>query len=175
MEISSEYATALFALAIENGKENEYRNALEGILTVISENSEYIDFLASPAIPLKTRLNEVDRAFSSFAPEEVVSFVKVLCERGRIKEITECIEEFARLVDEKNKVSIAKVTSPVELTELQKIKLIEKLEKLSGNRVKLECIVDSAIIGGLMIEIDGKMMDGSVRYRLNDLKEVIKK
>lgn len=175
MEISSEYATALFALAIENGKENEYRNALEGILTVISENSEYIDFLASPAIPLKIRLNEVDRAFSSFAPEEVVSFVKVLCERGRIKEITECIEEFARLVDEKNKVSIAKVTSPVELTELQKIKLIEKLEKLSGNRVKLECIVDSAIIGGLMIEIDGKMMDGSVRYRLNDLKEVIKK
>lgn len=175
MEISSEYSTALFALAIENGKANEYRDALNAIMTVISENPDYIDLLASPSIPKQTRLLEIDNAFADFAPQDIVSFIKVLCIRGRIKELFDCVKSFNQLVDEHNKISIAKVTSPIELSELQKAKLVQKLEKSTGNRVQLDCIVDESIIGGLMIEIDGRVIDGSVRYRLNNLKEVIKK
>ena len=106
-------------------------------------------------------------------PEHIVSFISLLCERGRIHEFSECVKEYKELCDASKRISTAIVTSSVELTEAEKEKLVKKLEKMSGRTVIADCRIDKSLIGGLIIEMDGTVLDGSVRSRLKEVKEVI--
>jgi F-type H+-transporting ATPase subunit delta len=85
----------------------------------------------------------------------------------------ECVEEYRRLLDAKNARTVAHVTSARELTEAQKRSLVERLERTSGAKVTLECEIDPSLIGGAIVKMDGRIMDGSVRRRLLEIKEVM--
>jgi F-type H+-transporting ATPase subunit delta len=175
MQMSKEYAEALFALAMENDKQNEYALSLECIQEILLDNPEYIDFLSSPGITLATRLDAIEKAFGDSIEQNVVSFVKLLCEKGRIRAIKSCIEEYKKLLNAEKSISTAIVTSAIELTEEEKQRLTDKLEVKSGHSVILECKIDKSLIGGLVIELDGKMIDASVKGRLGEVKDVISK
>lgn len=173
MQRSKEYGEALFALAAECNACDEYNEALDTVTDVFKENPEYADFLASPAIPKAERLDALNTAFSGHVPEHIVSFLSILCERGRIREFRECVKEYKALFDASKNISLAKVVSAAPLTESQKEKLQIKLEKLSGHTVVLDCSVDKSLLGGLIIETDGKTIDGTLKRRLYEVKEVI--
>ena len=173
-EISNEYATALFSLALEEKSEREYFGCLEIASALFKESPDYLEFLSCPSIPIEERTKAVDEAFASM-PEHMVSFLKILCEKGRISDFEECFEIYKKLLSEHEKRSVANVTSAVELTEEDKNALIKKLSEKEGCTVTLNCTVDASIIGGLIIEIGGKVIDGSVRKKLYDVKDVIAK
>ena len=172
-EISNDYAVALFSLALENGQKKEYGTALEHISAMLCENPEYLDFLASPHIPATERCEAVEKAFGDSLPEQVMSFLQLLCEKGKISIFEDCVASYKKLLDESEKIALAKITSATELTDAEKDELVQKLEKKTGRKVTLDCCVDSAIMGGIIVEIDGKIIDGSVRARLADVKDVI--
>ena len=100
--------------------------------------------------------------------------MKLMCEKNRIGDLCESIEEYKSMLRELHRVSRAIVTSAVELSVEQKSQLVAKLEKISGKKVIPEYFVDESILGGVTIEIDGKIMDSSLRRHLNDVKDVIK-
>lgn len=172
-QLSREYGEALFSLAMECNAADEYAAALDTVLAVFDENPEYMDFLASPSIPKSERIDALEKAFASAVPEHIVSFIALLCERGRIREFSGCVKEYKELLDASKHIGIAKVVSAVALTDSEKEKLRIKLEKMSAQTVILECSVDESLLGGVIIEMDGKVMDGSVRRRLQEVKEVI--
>ncbi len=174
-QMNKEYGTALFMLAKELGKESEYAVALECVEEVFASNPEYIDFLASPGIAMGERLDALSRAFGDAIPCDVLSFVKLLCERGRIRSVKGCIEEYKKLLDAQNNVSVAYVKSAVELTDEEKARLKDKLEIQSGHSVIMECTVDESLMGGIVVEIDGRIIDGSLKSRLYEVKDVISK
>ncbi|MGM9644421.1 MAG: ATP synthase F1 subunit delta [Eubacteriales bacterium] len=172
-EMSKEYGVALFALAKECDAADEYKEALDTVTAVFRENPEYIDFLDSPSIAKNERTNAVEAAFGGRVPEHIVSFLQLLCEKGHIHSYTGCVKEYTALYDASKKVSVARVTSAVPLTDKEKDGLRKKLEKISGNSVFLECTTDKSLMGGLAVEIDGKVIDGTLRHRLNEVKDVI--
>ncbi len=172
-EISNEYAKALFMLAIEKGSGEEYKKALDLITGVFDKNPGYTEFLSTFAIPLEERLSALETAFSDAIPRDVLSFLKLLCEKKHISEFSECAECYTALFDEMSRISNAKVTSAVELTENEKASLKEKLEKTSGRTTVIEYVVDESILGGLIVEVDGKVMDSSLKKHLKDVKDVI--
>ncbi len=174
-EISSEYAKALFMLALEKECSKEYKETLQLVLDVFHKNPVYKDFLSTFAIPLEERLNALDKAFKDSIPGDVLSFLKILCEKKRIQEFSECAEQYMAMYDEIAKISNAKITSAVELTEEEKMSLREKLEKKIGHKILIECVVDESIIGGLIVETDGKIMDSSLKKHLKEIKDVIKR
>ncbi len=174
-EISSEYAKALFMLALEKECSKEYKDALETVSSVLDENPVYKDFLSTFAIPLEERLNALEEAFKNSIPRDVLSFLKVLCEKKHIEEFSECAGHYMAMYDEMEKISNAKVTSAVELTEEEKTALKEKLENKNGRKMVIEYIVDKSILGGLIIETDGKIMDSSLKKHLKEIKDVIKR
>ena len=108
-------------------------------------------------------------------PRDVLSFLKILCEKKRIEEFAECAEQYMAMYDEMEKISNAKVTSAVELTEEEKASLKEKLEKKSGHKMVIDYVVDELILGGLIVEADGKIMDSSLKKHLKEIKDVIKR
>ena len=172
-EISKEYGTALFMLACESGEKQSYAKSLNEIKDIFTAERQYAELLSSPNIPLSERLGAIDAAFADTVPEHVLSYLKLLCEKGRIPCLMESIDAYNELLDASERFSNAKITSAVALTEEEKAKLIAKLESENGGSVHAEYTVDPSILGGLIVETDGKILDGSLRHRLRDVKEVI--
>ena len=174
-DIGREYATALFSLALEENSKNEYYDALVTVKTAFDSAPEYIEFLASPSIPVGERCAALSEAFGEVLPENVLSFLQLLTEKGHARSFSESVSEYKKLLDESERISIAKVTSAFALSETEKNNIKAKLEKVSGNRVNLECTVDEKLLGGIVVEMDGKVMDGSLRHRLSEVKDVMSK
>lgn len=172
-EIGKEYGTALFMLACEENEKKSYAEALGNIKNTFLDYPQYTELLSSPSIPVKERLCVIDEAFSGRVPEYVLSYLKLLCEKGRIPYFMESVDEYKTLLDASEHISNAKITSAVELTEEEKQKLINKLELMEKGKVHAEYFVDTALLGGLIVEVDGKIMDGSLRHRLHEVKEVM--
>ena len=172
-QTDKEYATALFSLATENNAVDEYEKSLMEIGNIFRENPDYIKVLESPAIPLSERIAFIDNAFESTYTEYLVSFIKVLCENGNIAEICSCIDAFCDLVRIYKNRTVATIYYVEPLTEEQKNALIEKLHKICGKVIEPQFIKDESLIGGIKVQIDDKIMDGSIRNRLNKAKGVI--
>lgn len=171
-QMSKEYATALFMLASEENCRKEIADALAVMKDAFEQHSEYAELLSSPAVSIGERLEIIDAAFSSLH-EYAVSFLKLLCERMLARSFTECVSEYNNLLAASSGISTATVTSAVELTANQQSTLRQKLEKMCGHTVIIETSVDASVLGGMIIEVDGKVIDASLRRRLSDVKDVI--
>lgn len=174
-QITNEYASALFMLASEKNAKKEYEIALETINSVFDGEPQYIEFLYSPSIEKSIRLDAIDKAFKEIVPEDVLSFVKLLCDKDRIKYFGEITQEYKTLVAMSDDVMHATITSAIELTDIEKQKIVTKLEQSYKKQVVASYVTDSSIIGGIIIDINGKIIDASIKSRLYDIKEVIDK
>ena len=173
-EISKEYGQALFMLACEDGRQKEYGQVLEQIKAALEDQPDYAQLLASPAIPMQDRLHTIEVAFAALAPEHVLSYLKLLCEKGRVDCFVESVEVYQGLLNAAEHISTATITSAVELTEEEKQKLQLALERRCKGQVRAEYVVDKELLGGLVVEVDGNILDGSLRQRLSEMKEVIR-
>ena len=172
-EIGKEYGAALFMLACEVDRAKEYGEALAQIRSAFSESADYVSLLASPGIPLSERLGVIDAVFASSVPEHVLSYLKLLCEKGRLSCFEEAYAEYTALLDASLRVTHARITSAVPMTDQEKESLVRKLEITHKGKVFAEYSQDPDILGGVIVEIDGKIMDGSLRHRLRDVKDVM--
>ena len=173
IQTEREYAEALFTLADEENAVEEYLDSLVTLKQLFDENPDYIEFLNSPAIPLGERTASIDEAFDGKMPQYVVSFIKVLCENGKMRTILLCIDEFETLARAFSNRAIATVYSAVELSDEQKDAVCKKLEAITNKRIDPIYIIDESLIGGMKIEVDGKTFDGSIKHRLGDIKDVM--
>ena len=173
-DIGKEYGTALFMLAAETGEQKQYAQALSVVRELFLKNPDYVELLASPGISVKERLGSVDAAFCDRVPGHVLSFVKLMCEKGRIACFFDAYDAYASLLDASERVIHARITTAVPLTEDEKEKLIRKLEKSCRGGIEAEYAVNESILGGVIVEADGKIMDGSLRHRLRDVKDVMR-
>ena len=170
---SKEYAVALFSLAREKGTEKAFSASLALVDRLLKEEPLYVTFLSSPGIAKKTRLDAIREAFAGSVEEEVESFLCLLCEHGDAALFSDCRDEYERLYAHSISLTRARVTSAFELSDAQKTALKRKLEKISGHAVEADFNVDPALIGGVTVEMDGKILDGSLKHRMQKMKEVM--
>ena len=171
--VGKEYAEALFSLALENDSVDEFFDAIDLIKELFEEYHEYIDFLSTPSIPKEERLARLEECFVGMFPEMMLHFLSVMLKRGDIRSFSDSAAEFESLCFASKSISNAVVTSAVALTEAEKSRLSAKLETLCGHTVRLHCKVDSSLIGGMIVEIDGRIIDGSLKHRMRELKGII--
>ena len=173
-DVAKEYGTALFMLAAECDGKEEYRAALIELSALFEREPSYPMMLACPSIPQRERQAAILDAFGERLPEHVLSFLQLLCEKGRIDCFREAAEAYFALYEASLRVSDARVTSAVPLTDGEKEALIRGLEAKLGGTVRAEYFVDGALLGGVIVEVDGRIYDGSLRHRLREAKEVMK-
>jgi len=168
-----EYASALFDVAIGDGCLDEVYEGLKTIKEVLDESEEFIELLMSPAIPKEERVQVVEQSFGGNVHEDLVAFMCVLTEKGHVRDIGECFEVFDEMYKMAAKKSTAVIRSAVELSSDAKERLIDKLQKMSGHLVEPRYIIDPSLIGGVIVEMDGRRIDGSLKTRLKEIKEVL--
>ncbi len=171
--ISHEYAEALFLLSCEEKSEEKYLSDLRIVKEILDSEPDYIELLHSPAISKDEKLALIENAFAGRINDHVVSFLKLMCENNRIEEIYSCFDVYEKLYNDVKRVIVASVTSAVELNEDEKAKIIANLEKKFGYKVELICHVDESIIGGIIIKTEDTIIDGSLKRKMRDVKEVI--
>lgn len=174
-DICKEYGEALFVLGLEENFLDEINRDLCFLEKIFTENSEYTEFLQSPSISKNERLESLNEAFSGSISEYALSFLSLLCEKGRTVLFGECANEFRKLYEESKNVSFARVYSAVPLSDEQKDALKNELEKNSRHSVKMECYIDKTLLGGVLIDMDGTQIDGTLKRRLQEIKEVMNK
>ena len=171
-DLSKEYASALFSLACEKEILDRVKAEIGEIKNALDQSQGYLEILSSPAIELSIRLNMIDEAFGKDS-EYVVSFLKLMCENRHIASLNECINEFFLLCRLFENRVVATIYYAFELTDAQKARLEGKLKGITKKEIEPCYIEDKSLIGGIKIELDGKVLDGSLISRLNNIKGVI--
>ena len=174
-DIAKEYGGALFILACEENAKHEYFEAIKAVRSSIEETPELGLLLSSPGIPLGDRLSTIEKVFGESVPEHVLSYLQLLCEKGRMALLLPSFDEYEALLLHSERISKATVTSAVPLTDEQKDRLKLKLERTCNCKVETEYFIDESLLGGLIVEIDGKIMDKSLRRQLSEIKDVMNK
>ncbi len=171
--VAQEYGTALFMLASEENKVNDYRNGLAVIKRAFEDEADYLTFISSPSIPLTQRLQSITAVFADSVEENVLNFLLLLCEKNRLDCFDDAEIAFEALYDESQRTINIRVKSAVSLSDDQKARLEAKLEQKYKHRVDTQYIIDTTLLGGVIIEADDTVIDGSLRHRIGQIKEVI--
>jgi F-type H+-transporting ATPase subunit delta len=161
------YAEAAFQLATRDGSIETWRRELEqaGAAT----DGQLMDVLANPALPLDERLEAANRVFANLG-QSVRNLIFLLVRRHRIEQLPRVVAEFIRLDERRQGIVHANATSAAPLTDLEVKALTARLEQMTGGRIALETEVDAALLGGLIVRVGDRLIDGSVRGRLERLR-----
>ena len=173
-QAANTYAQALYDLAKDEGLGKTVLEELSVLKTVFAENPEYSKLLSAPDLPKQERCNILDEAFRGKVHPYVLNFLKILTEKGYIRQFPACCEAYRGFYNEDNGILVVKAVSAVALSAQQIEKLTAKLEATTGKKIDLHCSVDAATLGGLRLSYDGKQVDGTVRNRLDSIGKLLK-
>jgi len=173
--LSRRYAKALFQLALGAKREEEVGQEIERFSSVYLA-TELRQVLTNPAFSAENRKNVLIQIARSLKLSPLVAnSVAFLLERDRLPYLPSIISRYRRLLDEKNGRVEAKLVAagPVEENDIKRLRAA--LEKVSGKQVVLGQESDPSIVGGVVIHLEGKVYDGSVRTQLEKMKERIER
>jgi F-type H+-transporting ATPase subunit delta len=163
------YAEAAFQVAERDGTFETWRSELDAAVSVAGDERA-LRVLANPAIPEERRAEVLNDLIGGHASQPVLNLIQMLLRRGRIEELPRVAAEFRRLDDARQGITHATVTSAAPLTSDEVTALTERLEQSTGGRITLHVEVDPSLLGGLIVRVGDRMIDGSVRGRLERLR-----
>ena len=136
------------------------------------ESRELRDFLLDPSFPVEQKVALLDKMNAKLQMEQQVrNFVAVLIRNGRIWGFDEVLAEFGREVNRRLGIQAAKVTSARPLDDSERRELESEIARLTGSKVEAQFAVDKSLIGGVVVQAGSTVYDGSVRGRLERLKQ----
>lgn len=172
-EIARMYGGSLYDLAAEEGLDTRILGELDEVVTLLKANPDYLHLLSTPSIPKKERCGLLDEALRGQVHLYVLNFLKILCEKGTLRELPGCARAYRVRYNEAHGILEATATTAVVMTAEQEKSLHEKLEKLTGKTIDLKTKVDAKVLGGIRLDIEGTELDGTVQNRLATLRKDI--
>ena len=172
-ETAKMYGGSLYDLAAEEGLETRILGELDEVQQLLKQNPDYLRLLSTPSIPKKERCGLLDEALRDKVHLYVLNFLKILCEKGTLRELSGCARAYRIRYNQAHGILEATAISAVPLTEQQRAALHAKLESLTGKTIDLQTKVDPAVLGGIRLDIEGTELDGTVQNRLASLRRDI--
>ncbi len=169
--ISKTYAEALFELAVEEDKTGLWLEEVGNLLKVIQENREFGQFMNHPKIPKEEKLAVMENIFRGRLDKELLGFLVTIVEKDRYSEIEEILVHVIDSIKEYRNIGVAYVTTAVPLQGDQKKDIEDKLLNTTKYET-LECHyqVDEALIGGMVIRMGDRVVDSSIRTKLESME-----
>ena len=172
-ELAKEYGAGMYALAAEENIEKAVLEELSTIKRCFKEQTEFVRLLSNMALGKEERLGILDNAMRGQVNPYVLNFLKLLCERGALSEFAGCEEAYRELYNKDHAVVEARVTTGEALSDDQRTRLTEKLRQMTGKEIILLERVDPKVIGGVLLEMDGRRYDNTVLHRLESVRRVM--
>ncbi|MDY3251063.1 MAG: ATP synthase F1 subunit delta [Candidatus Choladocola sp.] len=168
--VSKTYGDALFDMAVEENRMDSLMEEITLLEAVLKENKDFEKILIHPEIPLEEKLQVVEDVFKGRISDALTGLLRIVVTKGRYKELPDIFAYFIARVKEYKKIGVAEVTSAVELGGEQKKKIEQKLlDTTRYETMEIAYKVDPEKIGGLMIRIGDRIVDSTIRSRLDRL------
>ena len=174
--ISKAYGEALFELAVEKNELDSIAEQVNLLANAFAENPELIKLLSHPKISKEEKVNVIESIFKGRMSDDIVGFLVIIVEKDRGSEIADILNLFQAKVREYKKIGVALVTSAIELSTEQKQKVEQKLlQQTDYESFEVEYKVDASLIGGMIIRIGDRVVDSSIRSKLDNLTKELRK
>ncbi|WP_226779680.1 F0F1 ATP synthase subunit delta [Oceaniglobus trochenteri] len=173
--IAGRYAQAVFSLAKEDNALKAIENDIDALDAAMSESEDFRTLISSP---LYTR-DQQESAIGALAQKmelsaTVANTLRLMASKRRLFVLPQLVSALRGLIaDEKGEVT-ADVTAASKMTAAQQKSLAETLKKAVGKDVKINMAVDPKLIGGLVVKVGSRMIDTSIRAKLNALQNTMK-
>jgi F-type H+-transporting ATPase subunit delta len=171
-EIAQVYARSLFEVAKEHDELDEVHDQLGEFADALDRNRELQVFFFSPYFSSEEKKDGIDKVIEG-ANERFVNFLKLVAERHRVPAIFRIRREFDAMWRQENKLLEVRVTSATPLDDEIVQSIGRRIEEQTGQRIELDANVDPDVIGGLVLRVGNKVMDASVRGRLERLRKEV--
>lgn len=167
------YAEAFLAVARAEGQVAQVTDELFRVAQAVQGNDELQSKLADPHLPVALRQQIVVDLLGGKALPATTSLVSLVVGTERARDLAAIVDEVLALSARSANKEVAEVRSAIELTDDQKARLAVALAKATGKQVDVRVIIDPAVRGGLVAQVGDTVIDGSVRRRLDQLKNAL--
>jgi F-type H+-transporting ATPase subunit delta len=167
------YARALLDIVSSEGHLDEVEDELFRFARIIEGNDDLRMALANPGLPLDRRAAIVDELLENRALPVTRAIATFVVGAGRGHDLPAIVDRFVDLAAQTREHTVAEVRSAVALDDGQQRRLAEALSRSTGKQVEVKVIIDESVLGGIVATIGDTVIDGTVRHRLDQLKEQI--
>jgi F-type H+-transporting ATPase subunit delta len=169
------YAEALFQIARAEEALDRVEEELTRLNKSLDSNAELREFLNNPQITSDGKKSALSQIFGEKISPITLHWMNLVIDQGRQRRLPVIIEAFLTLAQEAREKVTAEVITSLPLSEEQSKRLEQELSKVTRKRVFLKPMIDDSILGGVIVKIENKVIDGSVKHRLEEIKnEMIK-
>jgi F-type H+-transporting ATPase subunit delta len=167
------WVAGLFEVARAEGQLEAVEDDLFRFARVLEGSDELRSVLTDEAVPVSRRLGVVTDLLGTRASPLSAALVSAVVAAGRARQLSAIADEFVRQAAASRQRAVAEVRSAVPLDPDQRQRLTEALTRATGRAVEVKVIVDPAVLGGVVTQVGDTVIDGSVRTRLDELRERI--
>ncbi len=160
---------AIFEIALERKELDRWQSDLLTIAELTGD-ADLVSFLNNPRVRFDEKVGLLSRQLEDINPL-ALNLVRLLITRGRLDIVSDIAGEYQNLLDNHRGIERAEIVTVIPLEEADKQKLAETLGTIVGKKVIPESVVDPSLIGGVIVRVGGKLLDGSTRSKLAALKK----
>ena len=162
-------------MAEEKNKVDEFMNDLETICNLIDNDKDFFTVIKHPQISTRKKKEIFINIFKDKIDEELLSFLLILIEKKRISHIRKKLDQMKEIYLEKHNTLEAVVKSAVPLLDEEVNQLKGKIETKYNKKIQMKLVVDKTLLGGLYVRVGDDVIDGTVKSKLDEMKEIMLK
>jgi F-type H+-transporting ATPase subunit delta len=167
------YAQALFTVATAEGALEQVEDELFKVARTFEADDKLRTTLTDEAVPVERRQGIVEDLLGPKAHPVTTALVSFMVAIGRGRELPAIVDKLVKQAAAARQKAVAEVRTAMPLTPEQKGRLAEALSKRTGKQIEVRVIIDPSVLGGVVAQVGDEVYDGSVRHRINQLREVL--
>jgi F-type H+-transporting ATPase subunit delta len=167
------YAEALFSVVQAEGELDRVEDELFRFGKLLEQNHELKQALSDQGIDKAQREKVLDELLTDKVSAHTLSLLNFIVTQGRARQLPQILEQLSQLAADARQSVIAEVRSAVPLDEKQQTELAKSLSSATNKKVTVKVIVDPTILGGVVAKVGDTVIDGSIKHRLEQLKEQV--
>ena len=171
--VADKYSSAMLELAQEQGNLVTTEENLLYVASVLNEQPELVGFINNPIVEADAKISLLGKVFGTAVEKTVLHFMYVMVKCGRYRYLQDTIRAFIKKSREARGILEAIVTVAEPLTDTLRDDVQAKLQAMTGKDVIVSVRQDPRIMGGIIIQIGDKRIDGSIARRLDELKKTL--
>ncbi len=172
-QVAAAYAQGLYDLSKEEGLEETVLQQLNVLEEAFSQEPAYLKLLASPAVSKEELCGLLDEAFRDQVHPYVLNFLKLLTEKGHIRNLPQCCKAFGAQYDVDHGILRVRALTAFALTQPQLARLKQTLENRTGKTVYVQNVLDPRVLGGVRLEYAGLSVDATVENQLERIGRLL--
>jgi F-type H+-transporting ATPase subunit delta len=168
--VAHRYAQALFSVALSREMVDMVASELFQLKSFSEKDRRFLIFLEAPQVMTDDKVNLIKSLFTTRISQPLVFFLLLLIEKNRIEYLGDIADEFEKILEIYKGIIKARVITAVPVSDEYKQNLKDKLEKLSGDKIEIIHKIDKGIIGGIIVQLNYRIIDRSIRHELDKLR-----